>query len=253
MFFICNNSLLFDPEAHAISLVGQPESVLTLSAPAVRLLQEFIRHKGHDLSREELITRVWEEYGFTPSGNNLNKAVSELRKGFQSLGEHHNFIVTIPRYGFRFVADVICQPAQIVQPAEAQPISSVVPPEAKRQRISLKWGAAAAVLLASALGLGLLFNQQQKIAIPMTPKPVAQKIAGCSIWLINDHGRPLVLSKLAGLLEANNVACAREAYNIYYFSARFNLAVADEVFIGACPVNKTSLCKTIRYKSGAEK
>ncbi|MCK7374583.1 hypothetical protein L8O37_05665 [Enterobacter bugandensis] len=161
--------------------------------------------------------------------------------------------MTIPRYGFRFVADVICQPAQIVQPAEAQPNSSVVPSEAKRQRISLKWGAAAAVLLASALGLGLLFNQQQKIAIPMTPKPVAQKIAGCSIWLINDHGRPLVLSKLAGLLEANNVACAREAYNIYYFSARFNLAVADEVFIGACPVNKTSLCKTIRYKSGAEK
>ena len=80
MFFICNNSLLFDPEAHAISIVGQPESVLTLSAPAVRLLQEFIRHKGRDLSREELITRVWEEFGFTPSGNNLNKAVSELRK-----------------------------------------------------------------------------------------------------------------------------------------------------------------------------
>lgn len=49
MFFICNNSLLFDPEAHAISIVGQPESVLTLSAPAVRLLQEFIRHKGRDL------------------------------------------------------------------------------------------------------------------------------------------------------------------------------------------------------------
>ncbi|MCD5281057.1 winged helix-turn-helix domain-containing protein [Enterobacter roggenkampii] len=80
MFFICNNSLLFDPEAHEISIVGQPESVLTLSAPAVRLLQEFIRHKGRDLSREELITRVWEEFGFTPSGNNLNKAVSELRK-----------------------------------------------------------------------------------------------------------------------------------------------------------------------------
>ncbi len=90
MFFICNNSLLFDPEAHAISLVGQPESVLTLSAPAVRLLQEFIKHKGHDLSREELITRVWEEFGFTPSGNNLNKAVSELRKSF---GNDSNLLI----------------------------------------------------------------------------------------------------------------------------------------------------------------
>ena len=101
MFFICNNSLLFDPEAHAISIVGQPESVLTLSAPAVRLLQEFIRHKGRDLSREELITRVWEEFGFTPSGNNLNKAVSELRKSFHALGDSHDYIVTVPRFGFR--------------------------------------------------------------------------------------------------------------------------------------------------------
>lgn len=250
MFFICNNSLLFDPEAHAISLVGQPETALTLSAPAVRLLQEFIRHKGHDLSREELITRVWEEYGFTPSGNNLNKAVSELRKTFQFLGEHHDYIVTIPRYGFRFVADVICQPAQA---AEQQSQPSVAPPEKKRQRISLNWAVAAAVLLAAAAGLGLMFKQHRKIVVPMTPTPVAQKIAGCSIWLINDHGQPLVVAKLATLLEANNVACERETYNIYYFSARFNLAAADEVFIGACPVSKTSLCKTIRYKSGAEK
>lgn len=58
MFFICNNSLLFDPEAHTVSVVGQPESVLTLSAPAVRLLQEFIRHKGSELSREEFILAI---------------------------------------------------------------------------------------------------------------------------------------------------------------------------------------------------
>ncbi|HDT0788088.1 TPA: transcriptional regulator, partial [Klebsiella aerogenes] len=67
------------------------------------------------------------------------------------------------------------------------------------------------------------------------------------------HGRPLVLSKLAELLDKNGVACQREAYSVYYFSARFSLVAADEVFIGACPVNKDSLCKTIRYKSGAEK
>jgi DNA-binding winged helix-turn-helix (wHTH) protein len=125
MFFICNNSLLFDPEAHAISIVGQPESVLTLSAPAVRLLQEFIRHKGRDLSREELITRVWEEFGFTPSGNNLNKAVSELRKSFHALGDSHDFIVTVPRFGFRFDADVIFQPAESVTPEDlSRPLSS---------------------------------------------------------------------------------------------------------------------------------
>ena len=251
MFFICNNSLLFDPEAHAIILVGQPESVLTLSAPAVRLLQEFIKHKGCDLSREELITRVWEEFGFTPSGNNLNKAVSELRKSFQSLGEGHEFIVTVPRYGFRFEADVIFQPGENIPAADPQPSSA--PQEVKPQRASGKKWVIVAVLIVAALVTSFYFSRPQGIIVPAKLKPLKEKIARCSLWIINDHGRPLVLSKLAERLEANSVACEREEYDIYYFSARFSISDADEVFIGACPASKTSLCKTIRYKSGAQK
>ena len=250
MFFICNNSLLFDPEAHVISLVGQPESVLTLSAPAVRLLQEFIKHKGCDLSREELITRVWQEFGFTPSGNNLNKAVSELRKSFQSLGEGHEFIVTVPRYGFRFEADVIFQPGENIPSADLQPSSATQ--EVKPQCAPRKVWAIVAVLIVAALGAALYFSRQQWIFVPAKLKPVKEKIARCSIWIINDHGRPLVLSKLAERLEASNVACEREEYDIYYFSARFSLSAADEVFIGACPASQSSLCKTIRYKGGAQ-
>jgi hypothetical protein len=125
MFFICNNSLLFDPEAHAISIVGQPESVLTLSAPAVRLLQEFIRHKGRDLSREELITRVWEEFGFTPSGNNLNKAVSELRKSFHALGDSHDYIVTVPRLDSALTPTLFLSPQRALRPKYlSRPLSS---------------------------------------------------------------------------------------------------------------------------------
>jgi hypothetical protein len=83
-----------------------------------------------------------------------------------------------------------------------------------------KW-AIVAVLIVAALGTSLYFSRQQGITVPAKLKPVKEKIARCSIWIINDHGRPLVLSKLAELLEANNVACEREEYNIYYFSARF--------------------------------
>lgn len=198
MFFICNNSLLFDPEAHAISIVGQPESVLTLSAPAVRLLQEFIRHKGRDLSREELITRVWEEFGFTPSGNNLNKAVSELRKSFHALGDSHDYIVTVPRFGFRFDADVIFKPAESVTPEVSQP--SVEQPSGYK-RLSKKWWLVLAVLTTSVVGFSLFFSRQLEITVPATLKPVKEKIAGCRLWVINDHGRPLVLSKLAELLK----------------------------------------------------
>lgn len=253
MFFICNNSLLFDPEARAISIVGQPESVLTLSTPAVRLLQEFIRCKGRDLSREELITRVWAEYGFTPSGNNLNKAVSELRKSFHALGDDHEFIVTVPRYGFRFDADVISHPVESALAEAPRPtLQPLVERPSRYQRLSKRWWLVLALLTTPVVGGSLFFSRQLEITVPATLKPVKEKIAGCRLWLINDQGRPLVLSKMAELLKKNNVACDREEYNIYYFSARFSLATADEVFIGSCPVSETSLCKTIRYKSGAE-
>ncbi|BEU78171.1 winged helix-turn-helix domain-containing protein [Enterobacter asburiae] len=214
-------------------------------------MQEFIKHKGCDLSREELITRVWEEFGFTPSGNNLNKAVSELRKSFQSLGEGHEFIVTVPRYGFRFEADVIFQPGENIPAADPQPSSA--PQEVKPQHASGKKWVIVAVLIVAALVTSFYFSRPQGIIVPAKLKPLKEKIARCSLWIINDHGRPLVLSKLAERLEANSVACEREEYDIYYFSARFSISDADEVFIGACPASKTSLCKTIRYKSGAQK
>lgn len=82
---------------------------------------------------------------------------------------------------------------------------------------------------------------------------ICNVVKRCRIWLINDHGRPLVNAKLAALLAENKVECQRENYDIYYFSARFSIAKADEVFIGACPESKSRFCKTIRYKSGAGK
>lgn len=253
MLFICNNSLLFNPEAHEISIVGQPESVLTLSAPAARLLQEFIRNKGRDLSREELIARVWEAFGFTPSGNNLNKAVSELRKSFHALGDSHEFIVTVPRFGFRFDADVFYQPVESTASGVSQPaLKTVAEKPSGFTRLSKRGWLVLAVLTASAVGAGLYFSRQLEITAPVTLKPVNEKIVGCRLWLVNDDGRPLVLPQLAALLKQNDVECEREEYNIYYFSAHFSLAAADEMFIGACPVSETSQCKTIRYKSGAE-
>ncbi|MBB1199848.1 transcriptional regulator [Enterobacteriaceae bacterium 89] len=254
MLFICNNSLVFDPGSYEISLIGQPESAITLSAPAVRLLQEFIRNKGCDLSREILIKRVWEEFGFTPSGNNLNKAVSEIRKTIQSLGDRHEYIITVPRFGFRFESEVSSQLKQslLLSEPENTPVPQIKAENGKRLPVRWKKYLSLTALFVAVAGLVVAINRPKSITAPATLKPVAEKIGHCRIWLINDHGRPLVLAKMAPLLEENNVACQREAYDVYYFSARFTIAAADEVFIGACPLSTGSLCKTIRFKSGAE-
>ncbi|MDE9544853.1 helix-turn-helix domain-containing protein [Xenorhabdus bovienii] len=61
-----------------------------------------VTNSNETLHREDLLKRVWEDYGFTRSNNSLNVAVSEIRKSFESLGEDPKIIITIPKVGFRF-------------------------------------------------------------------------------------------------------------------------------------------------------
>ncbi|ENZ5481024.1 hypothetical protein P805_03138 [Serratia marcescens BIDMC 44] len=254
MFFMLSNALIFDPDTQKISLPGQPDSAVTLSSPAVRLLLEFIRNRGEELSRETLITRVWQDFGYTPSGNNLNKAVSEIRKAFQSLGVHVSPIVTVPGKGFYFDADVVGQK----HPAKTAAIEPVPPPKTTKplkKRLSFSTPrpyCLAALLVSTLMGVGY-FLSEYAMKSSKTIKLPNEKFEQCTVWRINAPERPIALSKLPILLSENNLDCQRDKYEIYYFSTRFPLTNADEIFIGFCPENKKNLCKTIRYKSGIEK
>ncbi|HGM6860369.1 TPA: transcriptional regulator [Serratia rubidaea] len=251
MYFILSNSLTFDPETKTLSLFDQPESTVNLSAPAVRLLLEFIKNRRKEISRDMLITRVWQDFGYTPSGNNLNKAVSEIRKAFQLLGVHTSPIVTIPGVGFYFDADVVEQkhPSKNVPVQQPTPKETVVK-QKKNGIFKLRhhcFFAALAIAITVVMGHSISEYRMKKSEITTLP---SEKFEQCTIWRVNAHERPLTLSKLSALLEKNNVSCQKEKYDIYYFDDHLPIIFADEVFIGTCPMNKDSLCKTIRYKSG---
>lgn len=80
---------------------GQP---LTLTAKAFDLLLALVECHGHIIEKEELMSAVWPETAVEES--NLTHHISVLRK---TLGEGENgqkFIETMPRRGYRFVADV---------------------------------------------------------------------------------------------------------------------------------------------------
>ena len=79
------------------------------------------------------------------------------------------------------------------------------------------------------------------------------EIGKCSVWRVNALERPLDLSKLSTLLTEHKIDCKNTKYSIYYFSARFSIKSADEIFIGACPEDEVSLCQSIRYKGGVGK
>ena len=63
-----------------------------------------VRNPGKALEREELMLAVWEDTAVEDA--NLTVAISHLRKALETNGDAAEYIETIPRVGYRFVAAV---------------------------------------------------------------------------------------------------------------------------------------------------
>ena len=77
---------------------------LTLTPKAFDLLLALVERPGRVVSKEELMTAVWPETAVEES--NLTHHISVLRKVLGELDGQHPYIETIPRRGYRFLADV---------------------------------------------------------------------------------------------------------------------------------------------------
>ncbi|MCB4614590.1 winged helix-turn-helix domain-containing protein [Enterobacter asburiae] len=70
-----------------------------LSLATSRLLNALIDANNRQISRTELLEKVWEEHGLVASDNNLNRNISLLRKAFLEFSLEDK-IETIPKQGF---------------------------------------------------------------------------------------------------------------------------------------------------------
>ena len=78
---------------------GQP---VTIKPKAFDLLTVLVEKRGQVLSKDELLETVWE--GSFVEENNLSVQIFELRKIFGEKKGEHQFIVTIPGKGYKFIA-----------------------------------------------------------------------------------------------------------------------------------------------------
>src|SRR5438128_9816848 len=90
-----------DADRHRLMRDGE---VVPLSPKAIEALLVLVRNPGKPLEREELMKAVWANT-FVEDAN-LTVAISHLRKALGQSGETAEYIETIPRVGYRFVADV---------------------------------------------------------------------------------------------------------------------------------------------------
>ncbi len=78
--------------------------VVPLTPKAFDTLLALVENSGHVLGKEELMRRVWPD-SFVEE-NNLAQNISVLRKALGEDGGGRRYIETVPRRGYRFVADV---------------------------------------------------------------------------------------------------------------------------------------------------
>jgi DNA-binding winged helix-turn-helix (wHTH) protein len=93
-----------------LRLQDQPFAVLAI----------LLERSGEIVSREELRQRVWPADTFVDFDHSLNTAVNKVREALDDAATNPQFVETVPRRGYRFLAELHWQERSIV-PTTSQP------------------------------------------------------------------------------------------------------------------------------------
>ncbi|MGD0467214.1 MAG: winged helix-turn-helix domain-containing protein [Terriglobales bacterium] len=99
-----------------------------LPPKAFEVLRCLVEHPGEVVTREDLRARLWAADTFVEFDDSLNHAVKKLRKALGDSAESPEFIETLPRHGYRFVASTNTDntPDGATRPKRSYPVTMLV-------------------------------------------------------------------------------------------------------------------------------
>src|SRR6201992_4146051 len=72
----------------------------------MKLLEILLERPGEVITREELRSRVWADESFGDFDQAVNIAIAKLRSALGDSAENPRYIETLPKRGYRFIAEV---------------------------------------------------------------------------------------------------------------------------------------------------
>lgn len=105
-----------DPREHRLQVRGQP---VTLTPKVFETLVLLVERAGHVVSKDELMAALWPR-GFVHESN-LTKHIWLIRRALGDDEGDNRYIETVPKFGYRFVAQV-CRIADATLPDAAIPL-----------------------------------------------------------------------------------------------------------------------------------
>jgi len=142
----------------ALRVISDDEAPVRLTLKSVQVLIQLARHQGVTVSRDQLLDTVWR--GTLPTPEVVTQAIKELRRAFGDSRDTAGYIETIPKLGYRLIAEARFEddPARVETGAleaaapAATDAATDLPPRRRSRRFGVALRRAAA--LAAVIGLG---------------------------------------------------------------------------------------------------
>lgn len=123
-----------------------------------KLLQILLEHAGDLVTRDELRHRIWPKESFGDFDHAVNVAVGKLRAALGDSADNPDFIETVPRRGYRFIAKL--DGIAAIPPAANAPTIAAYPAKAGTKFTRLHLAALGIIAAGIVLGLGVFLGQR---------------------------------------------------------------------------------------------
>ena len=155
-----------------------------LPPQAFRILELLASHPGQLVTREAIQQEIWSDGTFVDFEHGINKSIRQIRDALNDDADHPKFVETIPRRGYRFIAQLeIPEPAPMAAAsAETGPPGPISEPQSvetpifapKPPHLTRRWLMGGAVLSLLCIWL-LAFNaggRRNRLLEQARPKPI---------------------------------------------------------------------------------
>lgn len=175
---------------------------IRLQDQPLQVLAMLLERPGEVVTREEVRKRLWPEDTFVDFDHGLNNAINRLREALNDSADAPRFIETLPRRGYRFVAEVsnVAPAAMEESPqvtstdrssaptlgAPELPVVVTVPMPLPRRQWKKLWLAAAGICITAAVILALYFEH----ALPFRSSAAVKIQSVAVLPLDNLSGEP---------------------------------------------------------------
>jgi Tol biopolymer transport system component/DNA-binding winged helix-turn-helix (wHTH) protein len=147
--------------------------LIRLQDQPLRVLAILTERPGEIITREELQEQIWGKETFVDFDQSLNKAVNRIREALNDDAGTPQYVETVPRRGYRFIAPVIVESPAIEEQAPATP---VIPEPSAEPAGSKSHSSPSRIVLLAALSIAGLVILGISLALP-APHPRILKSA----------------------------------------------------------------------------